>query len=94
MEPIKLNAPSQSRFDPAADILEHLAALTAPEEILNLRPSRRLAAWVSNMLEKSRNAPLTPTEQEDWQRYEYLEHLVRTAKATAHLKLSSSPGDI
>jgi len=89
----ELDADAQSGFDGAADILELLAALPAPEEILKLRPSPRLAAWVSNMLEKSHNGPLTPKEEEDWERYEYLEHLVRTAKAAAHLKLSSSAED-
>ncbi len=90
----ELNADSQFGFDGAADILELLAALPAPEEILKLRPSPRLAAWVSNMLEKSRNGLLTPSEEEDWERYEYLEHLVRTAKAAAHSKLSSAPEDV
>jgi len=88
-----LNADAQSGFDGAADILELLAALPAPEEILNLRPSPRLATSVFQILEKSRNGLLTPREEEDWERYEYLEHIVRTAKAAAHLKLSSSTGN-
>jgi hypothetical protein len=90
----ELNAESQSGFDGAADILEFLAALPAPEEIIKRRPSPRLAAWFSNTLQKSRNGLLTPSEEEEWERYEYLEHLVRTAKASAHLKLASSAGDV
>jgi hypothetical protein len=86
----ELNAGSQSGFDGAADILELLAALPAPEEVLKLRPSPRLATWISQILEKSRNGTLTSREEEDWERYEYLEHFVRLAKAAAHQRLSSS----
>lgn len=89
----KLNSDAQSGLDGEAGILELLTALPAPEEILKLRPSPRLASWVSNMLEKSRNGLFTPKEEEEWQRYECLEHLVRTAKAAAHLKPSSSAED-
>jgi hypothetical protein len=38
----ELNAEGQAGFDGAADILELLAALPAPEENLRLRPSPRL----------------------------------------------------
>jgi hypothetical protein len=89
----ELNAVSQSGFDGAADVLELLAALPSPEEILRLRPSARLAARVAEMIEKSRAGQMTPLDQEDWERYEYLEHLVRMAKAAAQLKLASSAGD-
>jgi len=37
----ELNAAGQSGFDGAADVLELLAALPPPEEILKLRPSAR-----------------------------------------------------
>jgi hypothetical protein len=89
----ELNAVSQSGFDGAADVLELLAALPSPEEILRLRPSARLSARVAEMIEKSRAGEMTPLDQEDWERYEYLEHLVRMAKAAAQLKLASSAGD-
>jgi hypothetical protein len=42
----ELNAGGKSGFDGAADVLELLAALPTPEEILNLRPSPRLSARV------------------------------------------------
>jgi hypothetical protein len=50
----ELNASGQFGFDGAADVLELLAALPSPEEILNLRPSARLLARVAEMVEKSR----------------------------------------
>jgi hypothetical protein len=89
----ELNASGQSGFDGAADVLELLAALPTPEEILNLRPSLRLAARVSELIEKSRAGEMTPADEEDWERYEYLEHLVRMAKAAAQLRLAHSAGN-
>jgi len=89
----ELNAGGQSGFNGAADVLELLAVLPAPEEILNLRPSPRLAARVAEMIEKSRAGEMTEGDEEEWERYEYLEHLVRMAKAAAQMKLASSAGN-
>jgi hypothetical protein len=90
----ELNAGGQSGFDGAADVLELLAALPSPEEILNLRPSARLSARVSEIIEKSRAGAMTPLDEEEWERYEYLEHLVRLAKAAAQRKITPSPPDV
>jgi hypothetical protein len=49
----ELNASSQSGFDGAAEVLELLAALPGPEEIMNLRPSRRLSDRVAQLVEKA-----------------------------------------
>src|SRR5579863_9065578 len=89
----ELNAADQSGFDGAADVLELLAGLPAPEEILSLRPSPRLAERVSQLLAKSRAGAMTPSDEEEWERYEYLEHLVRVAKAAAQIKLAPSAGN-
>jgi hypothetical protein len=90
----ELNAAGQSGFDGAADVLELLAELPAPEEILSLRPSARLAARVSELIEKSRDGQMTEVDQEDWERYEYLEHLVRMAKAAAQVKITHSARNV
>ena len=89
----ELNAANQAGFNGAADVLELLAALPTPEEVLDLRPSPRLSARVAEMIEKSRAGEMTPLDEEDWDRYEYLEHLVRMAKAAAQLKLASAASD-
>ena len=89
----ELNAGGQSGFDGAADVLELLAALPTPEEILSLRPSARLSARVAELIEKSRAGGMRPLDEEEWERYEYLERLVRMAKAAAQLKLAPSAGD-
>ncbi len=79
-------AAGQTGFQGAAEVLEFLARLPVPEEILALRPSDTLQARVRVLLEKSKTTGLTPEEEQEWQQYEYLEHLVRIAKARALLK--------
>jgi uncharacterized protein YnzC (UPF0291/DUF896 family) len=59
------------------------------KEILSLRPSDALQSRVRELLEKNREEGLTPAEEQEWQQYEYLEHLVRMAKARALLKQKS-----
>ena len=87
----ELNAEALGGFQGAAEVLETLAGLPAPEEILKLRPSDRLAQRVKDLLEKSRSGNLDVREQEEWQTYEFLEHLVRIAKAKAHSMLDHKP---
>jgi len=86
----ELNAISQPEFAGAADILEFLAGLPEPAEIVALRPSTALTERVRELLEKNRATGLSPTEQREWEQYEYLEHLVRRAKAKAWLKLKAA----
>ena len=89
----EFDARGQAGFDGAAGVLELLAGLPAPEDVLSLRPSPRLAARVAELIEKSRNGEMTPLDEEDWESYEYLEHLVRMAKASAQLKLAPFGGN-
>lgn len=84
-----LSAEAQSEYEGTAKILELLAGLPAPEEVLALRPSPAFQERVSTLLEKNRADGLSPEEQLEWQRIEYLEHLVRLAKAKAALKLKA-----
>lgn len=79
-------ATKQPGFQGTAEILELLATLPSPEEILALRPSEALQTRVQELLEKNREEGLSPAEEQEWQQYEYLEHLVRIAKAKALVK--------
>jgi len=87
----ELNAEGQSRFEGAAEVLEFFAGLPTPQEILDLRPSERLERRVRQLLEKSRSKTLEPREEEEWEHYQFLEHLVRMAKAKAAVKLGNPP---
>ncbi len=86
----ELNATAQPGFEGVAEVLEILAGLPTPEEILALHPSKALQAQISALLEKNRTESLTPAEEQEWEGYQYLEHLVRIAKAKAHLKPKTS----
>jgi hypothetical protein len=65
------------------DLLETLARLPSPEEVLALRPASTLQDRIEQLLEKDRNDGLSSEEQQEWARYEYIEHLIRLAKARA-----------
>ena len=77
-------------FSGLNDVLETLASLPTPEEILALRPSAALQEQIDALLEKNQNGGLSADEQRGWERYRYVEHLVRLAKARAALKIQSA----
>jgi hypothetical protein len=64
-------------------LLETLASLPSPEEILSLRPTDALQGRIEELLAKNRAGGLSEDERQEWERYEYLEHLVRLAKGRA-----------
>jgi hypothetical protein len=74
-------------FSGMAEVLEFLAGLPTAEEIIDLRPSESLQSQIGDLSEKKRTVGLTPHEQRLWQAYEYIEYIVRMAKAKALLKL-------
>jgi hypothetical protein len=86
----EFKAIAQEGFSGMAEVLEFLASLPNPEAIIALRPSKTLQAQLSMLLEKNRTGGLTPDEEQLWQHYQYLEHIVRMAKARAFLKLNDS----
>jgi hypothetical protein len=81
------NARQEPGYHGPEDVLETLARLPSPEEVLALRPSGTFQSRISELLEKSRAGGLLPLEQREWERYEYVEHLVRLAKARAATRL-------
>ncbi len=85
----ELDASSEGGFSSTSDVMEFLAGLPSPEEILALRPAPLLRKRMSELLEKNRTTGLSAGEEDEWRRYEYLEHLVRIAKAKAALKLQT-----
>lgn len=70
-------------YEGVADVLEALARLPTPEEVLSLRPSPSLQERMETLLDKNRKVGFVADEQREWEGYEYLEHLVRLAKANA-----------
>jgi hypothetical protein len=88
----EFDAGAQPGFQGAASVLEFLAGLPTPEEILTLRPSEDFERQVRQLLDKSRSGQLTPQEEQDWERYQFIEHIVRLAKTKACLKRGVQPG--
>lgn len=83
----EFKASSSVGYKNVADVLEFLANLPKPEEILALRPSEDLQAEIERLLEKNRSEGLNEAEEQIWQSYEFIEHLVRVAKARASARL-------
>ncbi len=86
----EFNAVSQVGFSGMADILELLASLPSPAEILALQPSEALQTQIDSLFDRNRTVGLTPAEKQLWQHYEYIEHLIRIAKAKALVKLQNN----
>jgi hypothetical protein len=70
-------------------IIERLASQPSPEEILSLRPAPALQARMSELLALSKANTLTVNEETELNRYLFLEHLVRLAKAHAYKRLQT-----
>jgi hypothetical protein len=69
------------------DVLEKLASLPPPEEVLALRPTTALQERLEALLDKQKQSTWTADEQREWDQFQYVEHLVRMAKANAARKL-------
>jgi hypothetical protein len=78
-------------FGGVTDVMEFFAGLPAPEEVLALRPSARVEHRVRELLDRSRTAGLSAEEEREWAQYEFIEHLVRKAKARAAALTQRSP---
>jgi len=89
----ELNTLEQVGFSGLTEVVEFLASLPTPEAIIALRPSETLQNQISNLLEKNRTVGLTAEDEKIWQGYQYLEHIVRMAKARAFLKLKETQAE-
>ena len=83
----ELDAKEASGFSGLADVMDFLAGLPSPEQILALRPSRALQERIDDLLARGRESALTDQELDEWQKYQYVEHLVRKAKIRATQQL-------
>ncbi|MBM4072118.1 MAG: hypothetical protein FJ271_24805 [Planctomycetes bacterium] len=75
--------PTSTGFSGLNEVVEALASLPGPEQVLELRASPALQSRVEELLTKNRTEGLSATEQDEWAQYQYAEHLVRLAKAKA-----------
>jgi hypothetical protein len=83
-------ARGESGYAGLSSVLETLAALPEPAEVLALRPARQFEQRLEALLEKHRTAGFSSSDQREWDQYEYVEHLVRLAKINAARKLKGT----
>lgn len=83
----EVQANESTGYNSLSDVLEFLASLPAPKEILDLRPSKELENRVGEVLKKNREEGLDESDERFWASYEFIEHIVRIAKAAAKAKL-------
>lgn len=88
----ELTSRPQEGFNGFAEVLEFLANLPTPQGVLELSPSANLQAQIDQLSERFKAEALTAQDKLLWKQYEYLEHVVRMAKARAYLKLQEQAG--
>jgi hypothetical protein len=79
-------------YNDLSAVLETLSGLPTSEEVLALRPTPQLQERIDSLLQKNRTSELSPADKREWEKYEYVEHLVRLAKTSALRKLKASGG--
>ena len=76
--------PAEADFSAELDgIIDFLRSAPSPEAVIGLRASKAFQVRISELLEKNRNEGLTAAEAAWWEKFEYVEHLIRLAKAKA-----------
>ena len=71
-------------------IIEVLTSQPTPAQVLALQPSSKLQERVSNLLQHKRQDGLSSNEAAELERYLFLEHLIRMAKARALQQLNGA----
>src|ERR1700687_1499561 len=79
-------ARTEAGYNGMSSVLEKLAALPTPEEVLALRPTPPLQERLDDLLEKNRTTGLTPEYPSEWDTCPSLGHLVILAKNSATRK--------
>jgi hypothetical protein len=85
----EMDAEDAAGFRGLADVLEFLADLPSPEQILALRPAGHFQDELERLLERRRDVGLSDEDERQWRQYEYIEHLVRKAKINAARQLAA-----
>lgn len=86
----ELQARDEGEFAGVRGLLEELATLPSPREVLKLRPSPPLQQRIDALLVKNSSDGLSVDELREWDQYRELEHVVRLAKANALRRLQDA----
>lgn len=80
----ELKSRPQEGFNGFAEIMEFLANLPTPEEVLSLRPSVSLQAQIDQLSERYKAEALSAKEALLWKQYEYLEYVSKNSGTSQH----------
>jgi len=70
------------------EVVDFIASGTTPQNVIAFRPSEESQKRVSELLERKGNDQLSPAESSELEHYLQVEHLMRLAKARAHIYLA------
>lgn len=65
------------------EIVDFIAAGTTPDELANFEPSQATKDYVAELINKEKQAGLSPEEASELDHFMKIEHLMRLAKARA-----------
>ena len=86
----ELDAEDAAGFSGLADVLQLLASLPTPEQVIALRPSQALQARIDTLVQRSREGELSDEDDQQWQNYQVPPAMVRKAKIRAAQQLHRS----
>lgn len=67
------------------ELVDFIASGTTPQEIADFHPSKQAQERLAELIEREKELQLTPEEAQELNHFLELEHLLRMAKARAHL---------
>ena len=73
------------------ELVDFVAGGPSLAEVANFRPSAESQRRVTELMEREREAQLTPEETAELDRFVEIEHLLGLAKAKARLTLANRP---
>jgi hypothetical protein len=69
------------------EIVNFIAGGSTPQSVIDFRPSEQTKARVADLIHRQKTASLSPEETAELDKYLYIEHLMRLAKARARQHL-------
>jgi hypothetical protein len=69
------------------EFVDFIAGGSTPQAVIDFRPSDRTTARVADLIHRQKTASLSPDETAELDKYLYIEHIMRLAKARARQHL-------
>lgn len=71
------------------EVIDFIASGPSPSSIVSFRPSPEASERVASLVEREKDAGLSPEEKGELDHYMELEHIMRLAKARARQRLTN-----